>query len=476
MLKRIIRHEWRNVLADRTFALAAIVFALLIGYGIYNGSAWISRQQTLGSALIAERDKNLREAKAKLLEANGATVDPAAFDPSDPYDVAVSLQQVVLPFPPLAALSVGQSDMLPGNTGVSALSKQRTYADKGGFENPLSLFAGRFDLAFVIIYLLPLLIIALSYNLLSAEREQGLLALLLSQPLRLRTLAGGKVLQRAVLVLGLVFILAGAGLWLLGVPLFAAETLWRWLFWLLAVGAYASFWFGLALFVNALGRNSATNAFALAGAWLALVLIFPALLNVVVTSAHPVPSRITLINSVRDVQLDVRRDGSRLVSEFYQDHPEMHPEADTVNVNDFALASLTIQQEHRRRASEVEARFNEQLAKQQALVNRFRFLSPAIVMQEALNDLAGTGVARYQEFRRQTEQFDAAWSAYFLPRIYQKRKLAPADYDTIPTFAFAEEAWSAVASRMALGLAGLLLPAAWFTLWGIKRLSRYAIN
>ena len=35
---------------------------------------------------------------------------------------------------------------------------------------------GRFDLAFVTVYLLPLLVLALSYNVLSEEREQGTLA------------------------------------------------------------------------------------------------------------------------------------------------------------------------------------------------------------------------------------------------------------------------------------------------------------
>ncbi|MBK8149180.1 MAG: hypothetical protein IPK58_13480 [Acidobacteria bacterium] len=44
---------------------------------------------------------------------------------------------------------------------------QRTQADKDGFENPLGFLAGKFDPSFVLVYLLPLVILALSFNVLS---------------------------------------------------------------------------------------------------------------------------------------------------------------------------------------------------------------------------------------------------------------------------------------------------------------------
>jgi hypothetical protein len=52
------------------------------------------------------------------------------------------------------------------------------------------------------------------------------------------------------------------------------------------------------------------------------------------------------------------------------------------------------QQEPRRRSSAVETRFNQHHAKQQALVNLFHFLLPAIVMQEAPLRRANARVSR----------------------------------------------------------------------------------
>ena len=71
---------------------------------------------------------------------------------------------------------------------------------------------GRFDLAFVTVYLLPLLVLALSFNVLSEEREQGTLALTLSQPVSARDVVGAKLAFRALLVVGL-----AAGVSLLGI-------------------------------------------------------------------------------------------------------------------------------------------------------------------------------------------------------------------------------------------------------------------
>jgi ABC-2 type transport system permease protein len=57
------------------------------------------------------------------------------------------------------ALAIGQSDLYPYYFKISTNSKE-TFANNDEIENPVHLLAGRFDLAFVIVYLLPLVILA----------------------------------------------------------------------------------------------------------------------------------------------------------------------------------------------------------------------------------------------------------------------------------------------------------------------------
>ena len=203
MLTRIMKHEWRSLVADRTLWIIAPLFALLIGYGVYNGSSWVSFQNsTLDAAQREERD---RFAKAKTEVAaieQGGQPASAFANPRLPSVAAgrTAPRYATLPPAPLAALSVGQSDLYPYYFKVSSQSKQ-TFTTNDEIENPTNLLAGRFDLAFVIIYLYPLLILALSYNLLSIEREQGTLQMMMSQPVGLRAFVTGKVGLRALVVL-----------------------------------------------------------------------------------------------------------------------------------------------------------------------------------------------------------------------------------------------------------------------------------
>jgi ABC-2 type transport system permease protein len=67
-------------------------------------------------------------------------------------------------------------------------------------------------------------------------------------------------------------------------------------------------------------------------------------------------------------------------------------------------------------------------------VNSLRFISPAVVMQEALNEIAGTGLPRYQRFREQVTQRDRRWAELFLPRIYKNARSVAADFDAVPDF------------------------------------------
>ncbi|MEJ7658781.1 MAG: hypothetical protein WKG07_03710 [Hymenobacter sp.] len=67
----------------------------------------------------------------------------------------------------------------------------------------MKLLVGNFDLAFVLVYLLPLFVIALGYGLLAGEQESGVLPLLRVQAASVRRLLLGKLLFGFLLVAGL---------------------------------------------------------------------------------------------------------------------------------------------------------------------------------------------------------------------------------------------------------------------------------
>jgi ABC-2 type transport system permease protein len=378
-----------------------------------------------------------------------------------------------LPPAPMAALSVGQSDLYPYYFKVSRQSKQ-SFATNDEIENPTNLLAGRFDLAFVIIYLFPLLILALSYNLISAEREQGTLAMMMAQPVALRSFVAGKVGLRAIVVLLLAIGFSLSGFLLGGVKLSEEGAWWRLLFWIGIVAAYGAFWFALAVAVNAFGKSSATNALALAGLWLVFVLLVPSLLNVAVTSIYPVPSRVEMIQATRRASAEATAKGSQLLAKYFEDHPELTA-GGKADPTDFYTRSIATQEETERLVQPVVDHFDRQVIGQQSLVDRFRFLSPAIVTQAALNDVAGTSVDRYRHFLVLVDEFHQAWRSYFNLRIVQKVRFGAGDYDSFPSFAFHEELSGTIARRIVIGLFGLLAPTLLIGWLGLRALRRYPL-
>jgi ABC-2 type transport system permease protein len=390
---KIIRHEWRNLTADRTAWVVLILFALVIGYALYKGQSWTRLQQNSLTQMRADEQKRIADIRTDITkeEAEAAQKNEALkypdWGPRHPFYVSNyrGQQYAALPPAPLAALAVGQSDVYPNHFKVSGGLKE-TFMIAQDLESPFKLFAGHFDLAFVILYFFPLLILALSFNLVAAEKEEGTLAMLLANPLRLRQVVLGKVVLRAIVIFSSALLFSLLGFWLSGGHASFAQL---WL-WVAVVVAYGAFWFALAIAVNALGKNAATNAVMLAACWLAFVVVIPSVINLLATTLYPVPSRTEFITAMRGETQQAEMKGSQLLGKYFQDHPELAqaarmPRAKT-GEEDFAMLSIARDELVGRALQPVLARFNSQLAAQHQFTNRFRFVSPAILMQTALYD------------------------------------------------------------------------------------------
>lgn len=470
--------ELRLLLRERSLWLVGGLFLLLVGYALFNGVLQTSLRDRAQSALV-NNDMQTRTDQLALLERiHAGTEAPSPFgNPANPANMAGGLgaQYAVMPSAALAPVALGQSDLFPGQFKVTHQSKVN-FIHNNDIENPWHLLSGHFDLAFVIVYLLPLLIFALSYNLLSAERENGTLRLLLSQPLALPTLIAGKIVVRAVVLLGAavfvpvaVLLVARSQAWEAG-----AATLW----WALLVGAYALFWFAAVVAVNAFGKASATNAMVLIIGWVVLVLVSPVLLNLAVTHVSPAPSRAELATRTRVVTAEAMARNSQLLSTDYKhvDKPDvLLPKDGRIEMSGRAMANFKIQRHVDEVIQPELDRFDAQQARQQALVARYSAVSPAAVAYEALTALAGTGQRRHAHFMAQLSAYHQAWKAFFYPRIDAGRAMTASDFARIPAFQWQEEEPSLVGKQARKAVFQLLVPTLLLFALAAWRLRRYRV-
>ena len=468
-------HELRLLRADRMLRMVAVLFAVLLVAALVNGVTWTRFQAaTLTELRAADATRFAGYVDAlKRMAPDAPIAGPFAPDPRNPMTIGSRGGTLAALDPaPLAALAVGQSDLLPYYLKVNTGGRQGVL--KGDeIENPGNLLTGRFDLAFVIVALFPLVILALSYNMLSGEREDGTLALVLSQPVQLRTLILAKVGVRALVVLAIAFVLVAAGLLAANVQLGDAAVLSNTLWWFVIVAVYAAFWFGVSLLVNASVRGSAAAAVASVSVWLVLVVLAPVLVNLVAQTRYPTPSRVAFVSLARSVTNEANAVSDKLMSKYLVDHPELAGAG--VDMSDFWTRSLTVQDTIEKVLAPHYTDFERQLEQQQAVITGARVLTPALLVQTALEDLAGTGLPRWQAFRAQTLAFHQQWQAFFIARQVRQQKLTAAEVEAVPTFVFREEPRSLVQGRVATCVLWLLLPSA--LLWGIglTRLRRYNV-
>lgn len=479
ILTQIIRYEWRLLKAERLIWIILILFAVSIAYAVFNGRQLVREQKESLQAYINLREEeplarylnDAEEFERKL--ANGKVKEArVAAGVRHAYTFSTfNPSSANRPTAPLAQLATGLSDLYPITFTVGREAKPTEQT-----ENPLTLLVGRFDLAYVMIYLLPLLILALSFNLIAAEKENGVLSLLLSQPLKLRTLIVGKIALRAFLIFGSLLFFAGSGVAFSGIDFQAEGTTARLFLWFAAVFFYGAFWFGLAVLVNALGFNTRTNALILAICWLTFIVLIPTLLNFTATIIYPVPPRAELVDAQRTVADEVGDlPADELRSQFFVNHPEFPRGGDYPPTGYARIVLEARREEIKRRMKPIENRYAEPLIQQQTFINATRFLSPAVLLQQTLYALAGTDQARYEHFLRQRDDYHNTWNAFFNPKIFDETPFTSADYRKIPRFVFSEESFNTVANRAVVPVTVLVFLSIAIGVFGFYKYTNYPI-
>lgn len=430
MLEAVMRHEWARLRATGTLNRLLLVLLTLVAMAAGAGRSRVASWRVEVAAARQEARETRRRHREGLqrLEAQGRPL--RLRDPRNPAYVGGPLGRRFVTWDPgpLAWIATGHSKLHAPALAVSTEDWPRG-SPSPGWENPTSLAIGGVDLAFVVVYLLPLLVLALSYDLLSGEREEGTLPMLVARSLPLGILVLGKLLVRLLVLGGGTLVLAVLALEPERVALADLPSL---LLLGLVVLAYLGFWGALAAAVDAGGAGPARNAVVLACFWLALVLVLPALGNTWIESALPAPSRLELLQLRRQAAARAEREGATDLAEFYQDHPELAAGEGGATIDEYFLRKLLLLEAVEEAVAPREEAFRQALLEQQAQVRKLALLSPAVLTQEILVDLAGTSPEDHRGFVDRARSFHRRWYAFFRPRIMRREPLTLADLDAAP--------------------------------------------
>jgi ABC-2 type transport system permease protein len=399
-----------------------------VGFGIYNGvQRTAAKRQSVGQMLVKQKeDLEKQKMQADSIARQLKKAEGWWKDPTNALTVGGTWRGgwvTALEPAPQSLLAAGVSDLQPDAWRLTLMGKEARGDSE--FENPVNLAFGAFDLAFVLAFLLPLLVIALSFNLISGEREQGTLALQWAQPVATRALFFQKMLARFCLLAGLTLLVTlPAMLWAGISPASAAA-------WQTAGVAvlYSLFWFLVALGVNLRGGSSAQNALVCVGAWLLFTLVVPALVNMVSEKAHPVPSRAGYLNALRDLDNQLEESREKRIDDFYRTHPNVERKPDEKkDWKDYWREEFGLMGFEKKVRDSIEQHYEGKAAEQSAFAEKLTVLSPTLSVHRQLTDLAGTSRNAYTASEDALDEAQKNWSGWFLKKFEADQNLTVADY------------------------------------------------
>jgi len=459
MLSYNFKYELKLLLRSRWIQLLSLVLLVLFGFSAYNGLKKVeSRQDNITKAKNEVKESDAMMLKLLDSVESGMEVSvPSWTVPSGPMAMGNYHPRVAaMEQQPMAFIATGQADLFTHYVKPTAGGDDAAL-NFTEMTSPVQLLFGSFDLAFVIIYLLPLLIVAFSYNVLSAEKESGSLRLLAAQPIGLQNWVLQKLVLRFFWLSLLVLVSLTVVFLVLGLNPFAELATFFGLIGLIL--AYMLFWFALSFLVNLWVGSSAKNAVALLGLWVLFVLLVPSILNQLGNSLYPMPSRNLMINEMRMMKAEVTEQQDKILDNFLRDHPE-YAINDSTQSRSFWHSYMASQNLVKEKMEPILDSYEKQLQNQQNWISKFKWLSPAILAQESLNSMAGTSKENYENYRKQVVIFAGKWREHFMPFLYNNQLFSQKDYANLPEFKYKSKAqsnWASIPSLLliAIGLFGL---------------------
>ncbi|RAK52192.1 DUF3526 domain-containing protein [Phenylobacterium deserti] len=427
---------------DRVLVWLVLGFAMMAVYGAWTGARWRVERAAAIATVAAEVEEVMAAKREQFANAAPGEIPFAAMPQVTPF-------RPVLEPGPLAALSIGQAEAYPYAARMLPLSDETLFdAFRLHVDNPAVRASGRFDLALVIVLLMPILLLAATYDIWVRERERGIAALTLSQPIPPAAVLATKALSRILLVLlPMVLISAGA------LAAFAQPHLPGLIATAVTVFLYGLFWIGLAVAVNVVARRATTAAVACGALWLVVVALGPALALAAVDVARPPPSAIARTNALRAIYLQHRAE--------VRARPPMAERIPAPRIPDRLRVFMTDIVRLEERKAPVLAKYDAAVAERRKWLDAARLVLPSVAVQDALDRIAGADADRAIAFQHQTLAFRGQTRRWLADRFAADAPMTEADYRALPVFRFREpDLQTALALDwlvVAAGAAGLAL-------------------
>ncbi|WP_017671349.1 DUF3526 domain-containing protein [Blastomonas sp. AAP53] len=327
----------------------------------------------------------------------------------------------------LAFAALGSRDIAPAVLRVRALALEgQIYENESS--NPELALPGRFDLAFVAVYVAPLVLIALLHDLWSGEREAGRYHALAALPRARRRLWTSRVAVRLAGVLVALLLPFGIG------ALMAGTAPLRALGFAGLITLVCLLWTAIVLVVARLGVRSAVNAASLAAVWFALTLVAPAGVNLAINAGVPVPDGAALARENREyVHAGWDRPRDRTMRDFLKVYPQ-HEAGSAIPPTFHWKWYFAFQHLGDLHVAEQSQAYRDGIARRAEMGRIAGWVLPPAGLAQAMSAMAGTDVTAQLDYQMRIRAYHQRLREFYYDYLFSEKPFGPQELARVPRF------------------------------------------
>ena len=396
---------------SKTVVLALTILGLLGGVSISTGRQFLNQKQVAVEKTIQQQKKHLTTQVQLHKDDIGLLM----------YYLKFSL---IKSLKPISGLAIGQSDVHTHIQNVSILNLEGQKYDTD-LINPMRLQVGNLDFSFLVIFLFPLVIIALNFNILSEEEEKGTWKMVTIQggaPLKYLV---AKLVIRFLLVTSVLFLLLVLSKIVLKIPL--DTDLWHMA---LISFLYILCWFLISFVIILLRKSSNANAIIMLTTWLILVVFLPVLVNNYITHTYSVEEAFSMTIKQRDAYHKKWDTDKRATMEKFYHH---YPQFKKYGVQEKGFSWLwyyAMQQMGDDQSKSERQLMYRKIEKREKLGKAIAKFFLPLQVQLSMNSIAKTSLADHVQFLNATTDFHEKLRLDFYPKIFDNVTTANVNWKT----------------------------------------------
>lgn len=414
-----VKLEFILLIRNRAMVLMCALIILCCFFAVQQGKERVNNEQDNYAKLLGFSERDFSDWKIK------SQGDDFDFGSMGYYYFEPALH----PAEPLAALFNGQRviDTLSHNIRLLALTGQVYGQEK---HNPNLQMHGYLDLAFILVFVVPLLIGVMTCRLWSTEKESGRLLLLKSVVTSDRSLINFRFGLIYCFIALFQFLLLGYGFLSVGLSIGLG-----FLRIYLALVLYQTFWFMVSWLINCFRFQSVKGTLIFICVWIFFTLVIPGAAINYSQYRYPATQGINMMLDQRQhMHNSWDRDRQADLNEFYQLFPQY---ADSKPLPEafhwkwyFAMQLMSD-----RKVSAVKQEYWQQIKNRITLSRIFSYLSPAMALQIYLTKEAKTDMHSQMQYWQALEAYHQSLFDYFAQHLFYDKRPS-ANLPDFPKFHF----------------------------------------